>query len=192
MHNIEYYDYPENIHRDYAWRELDYYVKQQTYQEGGHGLDKPIRWLESEPICEDYESAREAISRRDKGWYDQLAVRYKAPAREPEKRSKQQQALEDKEKDAHAKLMAVDKVIWASGLKAEFVSCRSCGSKLKRRYIKSNRCPLCGADLRPESTIKQIDAARARWKKAEKAVTEYVRTHGKKEVRWLVKIEYHT
>ena len=189
MHNIQHYDYPENVNRAAVQKELDSYVQHETYQEGGHGLDKPIRWLDNVPVCEDYESAREAISRRDKGWYDQLAVRYYRPVRKPQKGLT---ALEDKEKDAREKLLAVDRVIWAAGLKAEYVGCRGCGSKLKRQYIKANRCPVCGADLRPDTTIKQIEAARARWKKAEKAVSDYIKKHSEKEVRWLVKIEYHT
>lgn len=189
MHNIEYYSYDENIKRDWVQQKLDAYVKRETYQEGGHGLDKPIRWLDSEPVCEDEDAARELIGKRDKGWYDQLAVRYYQP--EP-MQSKALNEMRQKIKEAYDEYARRDGEIWAEGMKAEFVGCKGCGSKLSRIHIKRNRCPVCGADLRPASWLKSVEAAKAKWQKAQAAEKKYIAAHSKKKIMWLVKIEYHT
>lgn len=189
MHNIEYYSFVEKINRYWAQQKLDGYVKQQTYQEGGHGLDKPIRWLESEPICEDEDTAREVIRKRDNGWYDQLAVRYYDP--EPIQ-SKPLTILREKIKTACDEYYARNGKIWAETVTAEFVGCKKCGSRLCRMFLKTNRCPVCGNDLRPETMQKSIATAKAKWEKAQAAEREYIKRNSKKKVMWLVKIEYHT
>lgn len=189
MHNIEHYTYPENVHRDYVQRELNYYVQNETRGEGGHGLDKDIRWLEKLPVCKDYDQAVRTIEINDKGWYDQLAVRYYDHS--SKFNNKKLEWLKEREKDALAAYREKDG-IWAKNLKAEFVGCRTCGSRLKREYIQSNCCPLCKHDLRPDSTIKAVESALNRYKKAEAARNSYVCDHAPKTVKWLVKIEYHT
>lgn len=189
MHNIEHYSYDENIKRDWVQQKLDAYVKAETYHEGGHGLDKPIRWLDSEPICPDYDTAITVIEKRDRGWYDQLAVRYYEPA--PGFTSKKYTELREKTRAAYDAYLAKNS-IWARGLKSEYVGCKKCGSKLKREYINTNKCPVCHAELRPESTLKSVEAAQARWKKAQAVENAYKNDHAKKKVMWLVKIEYHT
>ena len=72
------------------------------------------------------------------------------------------------------------------------MGCKSCGSKLSRVHIKTNRCPVCGADLRPQTMQKAVEAARAKWNRAQDAYNAYVKAHSKSKVMWLVKIEYHT
>ena len=39
----------------------------------------------------------------------------------------------------------------------EFVHCRSCRSRLARKYIKGNKCPLCGNDLRLAAVVNRLD-----------------------------------
>ena len=67
-----------------------------------------------------------------------------------------------------------------------------CGSRLKISYLTSNFCPVCKEDLRPEYILKSIRAADAKLESATKKLCDYIEKHSKKEVRWLVKIEYHT
>ena len=38
----------------------------------------------------------------------------------------------------------------------EFVHCRSCRSRLARKYIKGNKCPLCGNDLRLAAVVNRL------------------------------------
>ena len=54
--------------------ELSDYVSHQTWQEGGHGIDR-IRWINE--ICDDEQAAQEKIERLDNHDYDQLAVMYR-------------------------------------------------------------------------------------------------------------------
>ena len=63
---------------------------------------------------------------------------------------------------------------------------------MNSQYLSGNFCPICHADLRPESTLKSIATAQNKWKKAQRERENYINTHGTKEINWLVKIEYHT
>ena len=190
MHNIEYFSYEENIKRDWVQQKLDHYVAQEDWQEGCKGLARPIRWLEDGGICEDMDAAEAFITAHDRGNYDQLAVRYYLHI-EP-KDSKALQALKDRHFRAFQRWKDMLAELWASGLKADYVGCRACGSKLKREYIKSNFCPVCHCDLRPNTMLATIKKAKDAAGKADKTVAEYIKKHGTKKVSWLVKIEYHT
>ena len=188
MHNIEYYTYSEDIKRDYVQKKLNARVMAETVQEGGHGLE-PIRWLDREPICNDYEDAQALIEKRDRKWYDQLAVRYYEPERGFS--NKTLEGLKKKTVAAFEAYRAKD-FVWAKTLKAEYVGCKQCGSKIKRDYIRTNFCPVCRADLRPETTLKAVAAAETKWHKMQAAEADYINAHAKRYVKWLVKIEYHT
>lgn len=190
MHNIMYYEYDENINRDYVQRHINYEVKQGTYAEGGHGIYRPIRWLESLGVCADREEAERVIEINDRKWYDQLAVRFYEPVHGSA--GKGEETLKEKRGACMDAFMAKERIIWAQTVKAEFVGCKACGSRLRRQNIKVNRCPLCGADLRPQTMLKEVEAAKARLVKAEAALKEYIAKHSKKKVMWLVKIEFHT
>jgi|GEM_PF-895217 len=78
--------------------------------------------------------------------------------------------------------------------KAAYISCRHCGSKISRDYLKTNYCPVCHADMRPKSTL---DAISSKKKKAEEleekasSLDKELRKKLKSEEMWLVKIEYH-
>lgn len=39
---------------------------------------------------------------------------------------------------------------------SEFVHCKSCRSRLARKYIKGNKCPLCGNDLRSAAVVNRL------------------------------------
>lgn len=189
MHNIEYRTYAENVNRDWVQKELDHYVAVADYQEDCTGLGKAIRWLDGIAICGDRQMAETVIEQNDRGWYDCLAVKYLEPVRSFNDKKLEQ--LQQKRRDALDAYHKKD-AVWVRGLKAEYVGCRKCGSKMKREYIRTNRCPLCGSDLRPESTLKAVEVAKTKADKAVGACEAYVNTKAKKEVKWLVKIEYHT
>ena len=189
MHNIQYFSYDEKVNRRKVEQEANEYVTREDWQEGCSGLYNPIRWLENVGICADYEAAQHEIEIRDRHDYDNLAVRYYEPVRGFT--DKRYEELKLHAIGAHASLNEKNK-LWVQTVKAEFVGCRNCGSRLKRELIKSNQCPVCFSDLRPETTLKQVASAQAKLKKAQNACKEYERTHAKKAVKWLVKIEYHT
>lgn len=192
MHNIEYRVYPEKVDKAKVHKELDQYIHTQTIGEGGHGLISDIRYLNNAGIAKDRQEAEDIIKKRDKGWYDQLAVRFYAPNVKSLVNNKTLVSLRAKQAEAYSNYTDKNGALYAETRTSEFISCRKCGSSLSRVHIRTNRCPVCGADLRPETTLKAIEAAKAKWKKAEKAANDYEMAHSKKEVMWLVKIEYHT
>ena len=189
MHNIHTAVYKENVNKKSVQKEWDEYAAHEDWQEGCSGLGKDIRWLDG-TIYEDEDAAEKAIERLDRGWYDQLAVKFYRPV--SGKKTQKKTELEKKVKETCDDYTSKNSVIWAAGVKAEYVGCRNCGSKMKRDLIRSNCCPVCHGDLRPDTTIKAISAAKARWDKAQKDLKSYVKEYSAKEVMWLVKIEYHT
>ena len=73
-HEIRHETYPENVDKKKVQAEWDDTVRHICWQEGASGLGRPIRWLDK--VCGSYEEAEEYIQKQDKGWYDQLAVKY--------------------------------------------------------------------------------------------------------------------
>ena len=191
MHNIEHYTYDENINRDYVQRELDHHAAMEAYQEGAKGLDKKIRWLENLPVCAGIDEAEEVIKRNDKGWYDQLAVRYYEPVPSA-KPTKTLQALKERVNKSYNRFSVLDHAVYPQSVSSESVGCKRCGSRLSKKYLNQNFCPLCRADLRPKTKLDAIRAAKEKWNQAEGALKDYIAAHSEKRVKWLVKIEYHT
>ena len=188
-HNVEYRDYPENCDRNKVKKELDSYVAHVDWQEGCRGLYNSIRWLDTIPEQSNLDAAHEVIEKLDRGDYDNLAVRYYAYERLPAGKTAEYDAAVKAAEDAYA-LRA--RVIYPQTLQAQFVGCKQCGSKLARMYLRTNNCPVCHADMRPEHILKAIAAAKNKVTAAAQKRYEYVCKHAPKNVRWLVKFEYHT
>jgi hypothetical protein len=187
-HNIEHYDYAENASKEKIQKDLNTYVSHRTWQEGGHGIPK-IRW--NDVVCESYEEAEKWIESHDSGWYDCLAVKYKEPVRDMVKPVKLVE-IEKKISETGTLYHQRSSVLYPKARTSEFIGCQNCGSRLASKYLNTNFCPVCKTDLRPETTLKAIHSAKARWEKAQEDKEEYIKKHSKKEIRWLVKIEYHT
>lgn len=63
MHNIQYFTYPaKGLDKNSVQAKLNAYVSHQTWQEGGHGIER-IRWINA--ICDDEQAAQEKIERLD-------------------------------------------------------------------------------------------------------------------------------
>ena len=190
-HNIHHYEYPENCNKKAVEREIDAYVKRQTYEEGGHGLNSPIRWIDDH-IYDGPEQAREAIESLDRGWYDQLAVKYRQLPNAIS--NKKLDDLRRKASETYKTLSALDREIAVKGFKAQLVTCKKCGSKLNKDYLNSNYCPLCRADMRADTTQKRLAALRKKYKELQGAIRkeEEALATKKGRVMWMIKIEYHT
>lgn len=199
-HEVKYYDYPEKINRKSVQETLDRYVAMEDYQEGCTGLSSPIRWLESISPCSSYEEAQDRIKANDKGWYDSLAVRYKITrAVMPTKGMTNAADAVNKAQKAYNELK--DKLnADFFGCTSEYVGCKECGSKLKRSLLKKPNCPLCGRNLLSDTATTRLMNAKERIVNLQKRQKDEVLKEQKKavkadknaEVRWLVKIEYHT
>lgn len=137
--------------------------------------------------------AEEFITQHDSGWYDQLAVKYRTY---PELSSKKMTDMKNRLEKAKARLDELNGFHFANA-KSQYVGCKKCGSKLSLRYMKSNYCPLCKADLRPESKLASIKSVEDKIYKLALDIGKEERLLEKKSkakstVQWLVKVEYHS
>ena len=188
-HNIEHFTYPKNVDKAAVQKKLDNYVALEDWQEGCSGLYHNIRWLEDK-VYDNCDDALEAIEKLDRGSYDNLAVLFNE--RSTDRHDPKLAELEQKEREAEKEMNRRSHILYADTVTAAFIGCKKCGSKLARKYIRGNACPVCSNDLRPEHMIKSFNVAKNRWLKAKENTRNYINRHGKATVMWLVKIEYHT
>ncbi len=193
MHNIEHYTYPVTKKKTAIESELQAYAKRKTYEEGGGGLYHSIRWYED--VCDDYNSAMDFIGKHDKGWYDQLAVQYKQF--DKPLTSKKLDDLKAQLWENSHKLRELEDKVAFKEFKAQYISCKNCGSKLNKDYIKRNNCVVCGYDMRSDTTKNAISRLQEKSKTIRKAIQEEEKKLAQKKAKeakvyWLVKIEYHT
>ena len=192
-HNIRHAVYPEDVDKKAVESEWNEKVKHICYEEGGGGLLHSIRWLDH--ICKDEEEAEEYIKSHDKGWYDQLAVKFREyPKLEP---SKTLLTLRKRRTAEQEKYSSYVKAHSVSTFKAEYIGCPQCGSKLKKELLRGDWCPLCRAELRSKTTNETI----TRYSNKICELDKQIRAEEKKmeeknikntKIKWLVKIEYHT
>lgn len=186
-HNICHRIYPEKVNKKNVQEEWDEYVRMEDWQEGASGLVNPIRWIDK--IYATEEEAHKAIEEMDRGWYDQLAVKFYNPITFSNKKTEE---LHTVTSDAYKEYTKRNTELYANTITSALITCKGCNSKLAREYLKSNHCPVCRAELRPEHMLKRIAAAERKYQTALKNEKEYTLKHAKKEICWLVKIEYHT
>lgn len=192
-HNIDHWVRPENVNKKAFEADINEYVRQHTRGEGGHGLDSSIRWIDH--ICDNREDAMEYIRSHDKGWYDQLAVKYyDYPKLEP---TKTMLALQERLRAEQEKRVAYAAAHAVTTFKAEYIGCPECGSKLKRTLLRGNACPLCRAEMRSKTTMETLQRYDANCAELSKKIKEEERKmQGKMrkqaKVMWLIKTEYHT
>lgn len=189
-HAIEHYEYDIKTDK----RRIESEMNEIAREDGDYhsGLNSSIRWLDH--ICEDRERAYSYIESNDKGWYDQLAVKFREyPKSEPTKALLKLKDRKDKEIE---KRNAYEKAHSISSFKIEYIGCPHCGSKLKRTLLRNNYCPLCLTELRSKTTIETLQRYADNIVKIKELIKEEERKINKKniaksKIKWLVKIEYH-
>ena len=167
-------------------QEWDNVAAMEDYEEGCTGLDSAIQWKDGMTPFANEEDAEKYIEELSaKSWYLQIAVpfyHYGDNEKLKELTTKLDEAKADLDK-AKKTYYSVDTV------KSKYIACKHCGSKLAVSYIKSNKCPLCGEDLRPQSVQDRFKRLMAKVKKLEETVVTKKKKGAK--IYWLVKIEYH-
>lgn len=191
-HEIKYLTYDEKISKGQIEAEINHYVSGRTIEEGGHGLNDPIRWHEK-TICDDYDRACDFLKDLDRP-YSQLAVRYRVyPKIEP---SATLTNLEARLSAERQKRVDYAKKHSVSTFKADYIGCPKCGSKLKKELLPGENCPLCRGDLRGKTTLDTL----AKYAQNIEELTDKIVAEKRKiqekmikksTVKWLVKIEYH-
>lgn len=151
-------------------------------------------------ICDSYEEAEEFIDRMDNGFYDDHAVRFKSY-----KHIKKPKYLTDKIErlsELRKELKDMQTTYHFEEHKAKFIGCKSCGSKINNEiYMRKNRpnlnyCPICGEDLRPQSTLDRVEKKKEAISNLEKSIKKDEKKFEEKqksqaEIFWLVKLEVH-
>ena len=177
MHRIDYLDFDSNTPK---LRILDECIEIARRNGDSGSLYSPIAYFDD--ILETREEALKFIEEKD-SWYSNLAVRYKYLD------SKKGIELEKKLNELLKKKEEYKKAHSISSFKAEFVGCSSCGSKLSKHHLKGNTCPLCGNDLRSQTTMDTLKRYEERIKTLKEQLKLENAKHGK--INWLVKIEFH-
>lgn len=193
-HEIRHYVYDEN-----ESKERMYAIANEDCEYGSDnrtGLDSGIRFLENH-IYEDEDAAYKAIEDLDKGWYDQLAVKFQSYS--PVKDTKAIINLSDRIDKARESIVEYKSKNSIKNRKSQYVGCSGCGSKINKEYVQDawhmwNKCPLCKEDLSSD-TIKNSIISKEEKIVEMTADLESKRKlnakKGKKSISWLVKTEYH-
>lgn len=193
-HNVDYASFDEKVNR----REVQEWGNERAYhagwEEGATGLISPIRWLEN-VVCEDYDKAHEYIKRVDKGWYDQIAVKYRECT--IIKSTATLTNLQTRLANEKQKKVDYEKAHSVMAFKAEYVGCPNCGSKIKKSFLRVNSCPVCRAEMRSKTTMETLARYDANIRDLEKQIKAEERKLQEKnlkmsKIKWLVKIEYHS
>ena len=193
MHELRYLVEKENCNKDAVLTKASKIAdKHGDYEGQVHS----IRWIDR-TICDNEDAAREYIRNNDKGWYDNLAVRFYDYSAVNAKKPKKIETLEERVATQRKRLYEIESVPYAKTLTStEYVGCKHCGSKIATKYLRGNHCPVCGADMRPKTTLDRIESTKARIAETEKELNAEMLTWQKKQrdkaqIKWLVKIEYH-
>lgn len=194
-HIMENRIYSATTKKEQIMAELREYVEMKCFEEGGSLND--IRF--NDIILDDYNEAERWIKEHDRGDYDQLAVKFRKYNDTEAKAasSKRYRELQEKIKTASKRYRELADMPHFKGVKAQLLGCKKCGSKIAATHMQDrNYCPVCRADMRPETTLKAIASARIKMEKAMKEfeVEEkkyHKRLKDKAEIYWLIKIEYH-
>lgn len=192
-HIIDYDVYSEKVSKSYVQEKWD----KIAYGREGSGLPNKIRWLDI--TLNSYEEAKEYISKVDKGWYDCLAVKYKDFDISSIKAPKKLQELKDRCSRLEKEYREISNIVECKTFKSQLITCKQCNSKLNKDYMHSNKCPLCGNDIRSDTTKKRIkakyDALLSIRQQIEeenkKLLTKQSKQINNATIRWLVKVEYH-
>ena len=116
----------------------------------------PITSIEWQNRCFDSREDAEKYLNNLGGFYRQVAVQFKyqndfVPSK----------ALENTTEKARQAIVAyrtLNEAFHFGNHKSATVGCKNCGSKIALKYLRSNICPVCRKDLRPETTQKRIKA----------------------------------
>lgn len=193
-HITKHFTFPEDCDKASVQAKCNHLAEMDDWQEGCSGVSS-IRWL-GHILCNSYEEAEEEVKKQDRGWYDCLAVRYRE--NEPTKSSKSTQNASERVNEAQKAYNSLKIKVESdfATCKSEFIGCKSCGSKLNRKLLKTPACPLCGQSLLSPTALDRLEKAKERIKKAQIALSDSAEKDEKKrkktgKIRWLVKIEYH-
>lgn len=186
-----YFDFPASMKKEDMMLE----VNQDLYENRGAYEPTPQKYifLQEEPLP-DYEAAKEYLNSKELAHYYRMknvAVRYYNT--EKLKPTKKMEDLKRRIDETYEKLVSYKLDHSVVNFKAEYVGCPSCGSKVAKKYLKTdNRCPVCNSDMSSDTTKKTIKGYQDKIKALEKQLKELERKNTKKgEVYWLISAQLY-
>lgn len=190
-HSIRYMDFPRNTTRSKMALEREWVLEDEGERDGGVLLSHDNGFtLHENIICDSYDDAVRKIDELDRGWYDDHGVLYRDYSKcKPTKAMLDIKARIEKNDAARVEF---EKSHMPNRVKAEYIGCPTCGSKISKKHLMGVYCPVCHKDLRPKSTLDRIKGYKVKNKELEQKYSELAeKMSGKAEVRWLVKLEFH-
>ena len=186
MHNIDYWSVEEKCDRGAVLCDIE-----DVARRNGDGYSGPLKWHDEVSPLKNREEAEKWIQAHAKGWYDDHAVRYYDYSRA--KITKKIEEMQKKNAELGLKIAEYQKKHSVKNFKANFIGCDKCGSKVARVYLRSDKCPVCGDDLRSVGVIAgENELYHKRAVLLEKIKEETEKQEKNRDVRWLVKFEYHS
>lgn len=156
------------------------------WMEGSSGLNSKIEWRE-DLIFNSYNQAREFVEEESrKKSYLQIAVLFKDAkiTKAMEKKKEQADNVFKEWEDLRKKDYFKDR-------KSKTVACSHCESRVNVKYVRFNKCPVCGTDLRSESVKERIENKRIKVNKLYDELNEMKESPKHYYLKWLIKYEYH-
>ena len=176
--------YDENCDRNLVYDEIC-----EEAENEGDGYCGPLHWHDEVKPLRNREEAERWISEHDNGHYDDHAVRFYAYSNVT--RTRAIEDLERRIKELSDKSKAYAEAHSVKNFKAAFVGCPKCLSKVARGYVRYDKCPVCGEDLRSKTTLDTLSGYEQKRKELSKRLKEEEEKHSDKTVMWLVKYEFH-
>lgn len=147
--------------------------------------------LEHEPIKASYDDAVEFLRKKsEKGFYDDYAVRFYDT--DAAKVTKKMENLEARKKDMYRKQMEYADAHSVTKHKSKQIGCDNCGSKITISYLRGERCPVCGKDLRAAYIIERLNKFTVDIKSLDNEIANEKKKQKEKcPVKWCYKVEVH-
>lgn len=196
-HAIQMLTFPAEMSRDKIKAECNEWgsCNCDPYERGGFhgGLPSEVKFTDR--LFDNYDAAYEYLEGTT-GSYREIAVKYLEYP--PMKPSKAAEDLDRRITEYHKRINALDAPHY-KGVKQATVKCKHCGSSLATKFCGDtyrNTCPVCRADLRPQSVLDKIDSYTATVKDLKKKLKAEVDKQNMKnrksaKVRWMVCCEVH-
>ena len=190
-HMITYMDFPRNATTKQMIAEREMYIADNGDYECSNLLSSDNGFkLHESIICDSWDEAVRKIDSMDNGWYDDHGVLYRSYSKC--KPTKAMLDIQERISKNDAARVEFEKSHMPNRVKAEYIGCPTCGSKIAKKYLMGVNCPVCHKDLRPKSTLDRIKGYKAKGKELEQKYAELEKKmSGKAEVRWCVKLEFH-
>lgn len=163
-------------------------------QENPQGRYHGDMTIHDDRIYEDYDAAAAAIRSFDNGFYDDHAVKFYDYDYSLRKPTKKIEDLRQRIEKLGKKYREYEEAHHINNLKAKFITCPECKSKISNERWHRNTCPVCRKDMRAAYITEKLSdysKKQAALRKELDSLYERNQKKNKPKEKWLVKVEVH-